>query len=202
MARAYLLAVLLACLVGLVAADLALAHRVYHKPLAKLTDKELLRERAHAAGAVRFFNHNPRGRYAVAINHERQCWQLRQMQARRRELCYIAREALRSHEWLLRAVQYRLRPPEHVAAQHWWRTSGAQCVKGHEGAWTSHTGNGYYGGFQADFSFQATYGGEFMRRWGTANNWPSWAQIVMAYRGWRSRGWHPWPNTARACGLL
>lgn len=84
----------------------------------------------------------------------------------------------------------------------WYRTSGAACVKSKEGAWTSHTGNGYYGGFQADLAFQRTYGREYLARYGPANNWPVLAQIHMAYRGWDARGWHPWPNTARQCGLL
>jgi hypothetical protein len=80
--------------------------------------------------------------------------------------------------------------------------SAAMCVHSKEGAWTSNTGNGYYGGFQADMSFQLAYGREFYYRWGTANNWPPVTQLLMAYRGWRARGWYPWPNTARACGLL
>jgi hypothetical protein len=84
---------------------------------------------------------------------------------------------------------------------HWYRTSGAACVKSKEGAWTSNTGNGYYGGFQADMNFQRAYGPEYLRRWGTANNWPPIAQIHMAWRGWRARGWQPWPNTSRMCGL-
>ena len=29
-----------------------------------------------------------------------------------------------------------------------------------------------------------------------------WAQDVAAWRGYRARGWSPWPTTARACGLL
>lgn len=76
------------------------------------------------------------------------------------------------------------------------------CIKRGEGAWTSNTGNGYYGGLQADLSFQAAYGSAYMRRWGTANNWPRWAQLHMGYRGWRARGYYPWPNTARRCGLI
>ena len=84
----------------------------------------------------------------------------------------------------------------------WYRTSGAACVKSQEGAWTSNTGNGYYGGFQADMDFQRAYGAEYLKRKGTANNWLPIEQIHMAYRGWRARGWHPWPNTARECGLL
>lgn len=84
---------------------------------------------------------------------------------------------------------------------NWFYSSGASCVKSHEGAWTSNTGNGYYGGFQADMSFQRAYGGEYLSRWGTANNWSPVYQIHMAYRGWLARGWAPWPTTSVMCGL-
>lgn len=84
----------------------------------------------------------------------------------------------------------------------WYYSSGAKCVHEHEGAWTSNTGNGYYGGFQADMSFQTSYNPGAYATWGTANNWPPIEQIEMAYNGWKARGWSPWPNTARACGLL
>jgi hypothetical protein len=76
------------------------------------------------------------------------------------------------------------------------------CIKSGEGAWTSNTGNGYYGGLQADLSFQKAYGLVYYLRWETANNWPRWAQLHMGYRGWLARGFYPWPNTARACGLI
>jgi hypothetical protein len=84
----------------------------------------------------------------------------------------------------------------------WYYASGARCVREHEGAWTSNTGNGYYGGFQADMNFQAAYNPGALRAYGTADRWPIIEQIEMAYNGWRARGWYPWPNTARACGLL
>lgn len=82
----------------------------------------------------------------------------------------------------------------------WYYTSGAKCVHEHEGAWTSNTGNGYYGGFQADLSFAASYGSEYYPP--TPDQWTPLQQIHMAYRGWLARGWYPWPNTARMCGLL
>lgn len=89
--------------------------------------------------------------------------------------------------------------PDYMA---WYYSSGAKCVHEGEGAWNSNTGNGYYGGFQADISFQKTYNQHAYRTWGTANNWSPLEQIKMAYIGWRSRGWYPWPTTARNCGLI
>lgn len=80
-------------------------------------------------------------------------------------------------------------------------TSGLLCIHSHEGAWNANTGNGYYGGLQMDLNFQAAYGPAFLRRWGTADHWPIWAQIQAGRNGYRARRWDPWPNTARMCGL-
>ncbi len=69
--------------------------------------------------------------------------------------------------------------------------------------WRTRTGNGYYGGLQMDISFQRTYGGELLRRKGTANRWTAAEQMWVAERAYRSgRGFYPWPNTARSCGLI
>jgi hypothetical protein len=54
-----------------------------------------------------------------------------------------------------------------------------------------------------DLSFQRTYGADLLRKKGTANRWTPLEQIWVAERAYRSgRGFHPWPNTARACGLI
>lgn len=81
--------------------------------------------------------------------------------------------------------------------------SAFTCIHRYEGAWDANTGNGYYGGLQMDWGFQSTYGAEYLRKWGTADRWPTWAQLSAAVRAYQSgRGFRPWPNTARACGLL
>ena len=100
-----------------------------------------------------------------------------------------------------RAVEAR------VAAQNPPRKSAWLCIHRHERhpaqGWRTRTGNGYYGGLQMDISFQRTYGGWLLRQKGTANNWTSLEQIWVAERAYRSgRGFHPWPNTARYCGLI
>jgi hypothetical protein len=77
-----------------------------------------------------------------------------------------------------------------------------KCVHHYEGAWTSNTGNGYFGGFQMDRTFERTYGGEFLRVFGDANHWPPALQLAVAIRAWTHRGFRPWPNSARLCGLL
>lgn len=93
------------------------------------------------------------------------------------------------------------------AAQNPPRRSAWMCIHRHERhpaqGWSTHTGNGYYGGLQMDISFQRTYGPELLRRKGTANNWTPYEQMWVAWRAYRSgRGFYPWPNTARYCGLI
>jgi hypothetical protein len=36
---------------------------------------------------------------------------------------------------------------------------------------------------------------------GLANTWTPAEQIVVAERAYRKRGFAPWPNTSRACGV-
>ena len=106
--------------------------------------------------------------------------------------------------WLARRWQARARTAR-IHYHAWFRALYAkwECVHRGEGAWTSNTGNGYYGGLQMDLSFQRSYGSEFLRQYGTADRWPVRAQLIAAERAYKSgRGFNPWPNTARACGLL
>jgi len=103
----------------------------------------------------------------------------------------------------LLAVALHARPKEETPAVPAWLRAAFNCIHQYEGAWTSNTGNGYYGGLQMDYGFMRSYGAEYVRRWGTADNWPVWAQLTAAMRAHHSgRGFTPWPNTARACGLL
>jgi hypothetical protein len=76
------------------------------------------------------------------------------------------------------------------------------CIHRFEGAWNDR-GAPYYGGLQMDWQFMSAYGPEFLRRWGTADHWPSQVQILVAVRAHDSgRGFDPWPTTARRCGLI
>jgi hypothetical protein len=84
--------------------------------------------------------------------------------------------------------------PPHESA---WR-----CIHAYEGAWTD-SGSPYYGGLQMDLGFQRHYGGYLLRLKGTADNWTPLEQMWVAARAHGSgRGFYPWPNTARACGLI
>jgi Transglycosylase-like domain len=103
--------------------------------------------------------------------------------------------------WKARAQRARrkaARPP-HMSA---WR-----CIHSYERhpgqGWATQTGNGYYGGLQMDLGFQRRYGADLLRRKGTADRWTRLEQMWVAERAHRAgRGFWPWPNTARACGLL
>jgi len=88
------------------------------------------------------------------------------------------------------------------AFELWFQRTYAKwrCVHELEGAWNANTGNGYYGGLQMTRWFQRTYGPEFYARYGTADRWPVWAQLVAAERAWRESGFRQW-GTAGRCGL-
>jgi hypothetical protein len=103
-----------------------------------------------------------------------------------------------------RAFRRRLRYIIHspALAGHWLERAFL-CVHAGEGSWGADTGNGYYGGLQMNLSFQRAYAGWALRTFGTANRWPASVQVATAIQAWASgRGFRPWPNTARACGLL
>jgi hypothetical protein len=74
------------------------------------------------------------------------------------------------------------------------------CIHKYEGSW-SDPGSPYWGGLQMDLSFQSTYGGWLLRHKGTADHWTPLEQIWVAVRAMHVRGFSPWPNTARDCGL-
>lgn len=76
------------------------------------------------------------------------------------------------------------------------------CIHRYEGRWDD-PNPPYWGGLQMDLSFQRAYGRELLRRKGTADKWTPLEQMWVAERAYASgRGFHPWPNTARYCGLL
>jgi hypothetical protein len=76
------------------------------------------------------------------------------------------------------------------------------CIHRYEASWTD-AGPLYYGGLQMDLGFQHAYGAALLARKGTANHWTPLEQMWVAERALNSgRGFWPWPNTARICGLL
>lgn len=86
--------------------------------------------------------------------------------------------------------------PPQARPPAWW-TRDALCIHSHEAAWNANTGNGFYGGMQFLLSTWAAVGGRIRPDLATPNE-----QLYRAWLLWRLEGWHPWPNTARRCGLL
>jgi hypothetical protein len=79
---------------------------------------------------------------------------------------------------------------------------GWLCIHHFEGSW-SDSGDPYWGGLQMDRGFMRTYAPRSLLRKGWANRWTPLEQMWVAERASRSgRGYNPWPNTARYCGLL
>ena len=76
------------------------------------------------------------------------------------------------------------------------------CIHRYEGRWND-PHSPYYGGLQMDIGFQRAYGGYLLGKKGTANRWKPLEQMWTAEKARRSgRGFYPWPNTARLCGLI
>jgi hypothetical protein len=100
------------------------------------------------------------------------------------------------HQWRRRAIRARVRahnPPHELA----WR-----CLQRYEAAWKDDS-DPYWGGLQMDRSFMQHYAPRHLLRRGWANRWSPIEQMWVAERALRAgRGFYPWPNTARVCGLL
>jgi hypothetical protein len=89
-----------------------------------------------------------------------------------------------------------------TSAQHPPHEAAWRCIQRYEGSWAD-TGAPYYGGLQMDLSFQRRYGPYLLRKKGTADRWTPLEQMWVAERALQAgRGFYPWPNTARACGLI
>ena len=102
-----------------------------------------------------------------------------------------------------------LRLPREAAAAYVRRLAarpphrrGWLCIHHFEGSWRD--GNDpYWGGLQMDRGFMRSYAPRLLLRRGWANRWTPLEQMWVAERAHRSgRGYGPWPNTARYCGLL
>lgn len=129
-------------------------------------------------GTIRFCIHHPSAR---AFCNLPRLWNL-----------HIAREYLKKQL----AKKIGLLRPDPIPHRSAW-----ECIHRHEGSWTD-PGSPYYGGLQMDLGFQQTYGLALYRAKGTADHWTPEEQMLVAEVAYKTRGFWPWPNTARYCGLL
>jgi hypothetical protein len=137
--------------------------------------------REHGEGLVRFDGHGPE-------------WWARRARRLQVDLAYEQGRGDLLERRLRERIERRL------AAL--WLVQAFMCIHRREGAWDANTGNGYFGGVQMDITFQRTYAPDLLARKGTADNWTPVEQLAVAIVAHASRGFWPWPNTARACGLL
>ena len=155
--------------------------RLAHKPWAQMTRQQkinyLKRQRFHDHSIVRFWHNHPG------------------------LMTWRARSDVHWAQQSLKIVKHNLNKLTYVSHVVSGNVSGLLCIHGHEGAWDDPSPP-YWGGLQMDLNFQKAYGPEFLRLWGTADHWPIWAQLQAGLRAVKVRGYNPWPNTARRCGLL
>jgi hypothetical protein len=99
-------------------------------------------------------------------------------------------------QWRKRAIRAKREAhnPPHRAA---WK-----CIHRYEGAWEDER-DPYWGGLQMDRSFMQNYAPGHLLKRGWANRWTPLEQMWVAERALKAgRGFYPWPNTARMCGLI
>jgi hypothetical protein len=102
--------------------------------------------------------------------------------------------ALRYWRRQARLMQRRAARPPHKR--------GWLCIHRFEGSWRD-SGDPYWGGLQMDRSFMRSYAPRLLLHRGWADRWSPLEQMWVAERAHRNgRGYTPWPNTARYCGLL
>lgn len=76
------------------------------------------------------------------------------------------------------------------------------CIHGHEARWND-PNDPYWGGLQMDRDFMLAYGRDMIAKHGGrwADAWTPAEQILVAHRAWLKRGFGPWPNTRKPCGV-
>lgn len=160
------------------------------------------------ASKINFWHHEDR-KWTLYLNQlDKPCWEVRRVGPER--LCAIARGAVRAYRLKLKIVNEkiaRLTKPRLDIGNigHWI------CIHKYEGAWTSNTGNGYYGGLQMNWDFMSAYGPPVLgfktaeamfAAKGTADKWTPAEQMAVAEYARKSRGYGPWPTTGRMCHLI
>lgn len=120
---------------------------------------------------------------------------------RTKRVAHLERDRARARVRVGRAHLRRLRSQLAVLVQPIPHLEEWLCIHSYEGAWDDPNGP-YYGGLQMDLEFQQTYAPWLLRAKGTADHWTPREQMLTAERAYKTRGFYPWPNTARYCGLI
>jgi transglycosylase-like protein len=91
----------------------------------------------------------------------------------------------------------QMRPRDLFAGLPGWWLAQASCIRSHEGAWTSDTGNGYFGAYQFLLGTWVSVGGH-----GLPSSASPGEQTFRAHLVWLRDGgsWAEW-GTAGKCGL-
>lgn len=149
-----------------------------------------------SSSALKFFHNH---RWMLSPRYDK-WWQV--PGEKRRPMARKARALVRWHVKRLRKLENQLIETLYVGSVSDW-----SCIHRHERhprqGWHTNTGNGYYGGLQMDRDFMRSYGPEFLVVYGTADKWPRKVQMAVAQRAKSAgRGYYPWPETARMCGLI
>jgi hypothetical protein len=136
--------------------------------------------------------------------YRRQTWRWQNIMGVRRTRANRAavRHPSRTYKRWVRDLWKRRAIRAHRRAHRPPHKAGWLCIQRHEGAWNDPNAP-YFGGLQMDIGFQRTYGARLLRTKGTADRWTPLEQMWVAEKAHRSgRGYYPWPNTARYCGLI
>jgi hypothetical protein len=100
------------------------------------------------------------------------------------------------HQWRRRAIRAKRRAHNPPHERQW------RCLQRFEGPWRD-AWDPYWGGLQMDKTFMRQYAPRHLLRRGWANRWTPVEQMWVAERALRAgRGFYPWPNTGRMCGLI
>jgi hypothetical protein len=175
----------------------AKAHFLWHHKHMTLDRKIKYFQRSihHDATSLKWLDEAKRNR-----NHELALYSI---QHDIQKLIVWHKEALRWHKNQLKRYQQRweqLHPP--AAPTYIFSNSAWLCIHQYEGSWND-PDPPYYGGLQMDMEFMRSYGSELLKTKGTADHWTPEEQMAVAEKARLSgRGYYPWPNTARSCGLI
>ena len=168
------------------------------------TAREQASKRAHAAKQVTRVSREVSGALLRGITaHRDETWRWQRVMRRPRtpfddSASRVANVAYRKWVfglWQGRAIAARRQAHRPPHKSQWL------CIHRFEGSWSDPNAP-YYGGLQMDVEFQRTYGLDLYRAKGTADHWTALEQMWVAERASRTRGFWPWPNTARYCGLI